>query len=84
MFLFKSYIALKTNMSFVIQQIVGEFEAVKRYSLFHPLGSTGRWVWVKVHSAGGYNISPSCHQPGGAMESIPDTDNCLTNTVCNI
>lgn len=29
-------------MSVVIQQVVGELEAVKRYSLLHPLGSTGR------------------------------------------
>lgn len=29
-------------MSIVIQQVVGELEAVKRYSLLHPLGSTGR------------------------------------------
>lgn len=64
-----------TNMAVVIQQVVGEFEAVKRYGLLHPLGSTGRWVWVKVHPTGGYHISPSCHQPGGAVERIPDTDN---------
>lgn len=61
-----------TNMSVVIQQVVGELEAVKRYSLLHPLGSTGRWVWVKVHPAGGYDVSPPCHQPGGAVERIPD------------
>lgn len=28
-------------MSVVIQQVVGELEAVERYSLLHPLGSTG-------------------------------------------
>lgn len=64
-----------TNMSVVIQQVVGEFEAVKRHRLLHPLGSTGRWVWVKVHPAGRYHVGPSCHQPGGAVERIPDADN---------
>lgn len=60
-------------MAVVIQQVVGELEAVKRYGLLHPLGSTGGRVWVKVHPAGGHHVSASRHQPGGAVERIPDT-----------
>lgn len=30
-----------TYMSIVIEQVVGELESVERYSLLHPLGSTG-------------------------------------------
>lgn len=32
----------KTNVSVVVQQVVGELEAVKRHGLLHPLGSAGR------------------------------------------
>lgn len=31
-----------TDMSVVIQQVVGELESVEGYGLLHPLGSTGR------------------------------------------
>lgn len=65
--------ALETNMSVVIQQVVGELEGVEGHGLLHPLGSTGRRVWVEVHPAGGYDISSSCHQPGGAVERISGT-----------
>lgn len=68
-------------MSVVIQQVVGELETVKGHSLLHPLGSAGWRVWVKVHPAGGYDVGPPCHQPGGAVESISDTDEDLTKTM---
>lgn len=66
-----------TNMPVVIQQVVGELEAVERYRLLHPLGSAGRRVGVKVHPAGRHNVRPPCHQPGGAVERVPDTDSSL-------
>lgn len=71
----KSMCTLKTltDMSVVIHQVVGELECVEGYSLLHPLGSTGRWVWVEVHPARGDNICSPCHQPRRAVECISDT-----------
>lgn len=66
-----------TYMSIVIQQVVCELESVKGHCLFHPLGSRRRRVWMEMHAARGCNICPPCHQPGGAVERVPDTHLCF-------
>lgn len=62
-----------TDMSVVVQQVVGELERVEGDSLLHPLGSTGRRVWVEVHPAWRCNVCSPCHQPGRAVERISIT-----------
>lgn len=38
-------------MAIVIQLVICELQLVETYHLFHPLGSSGRWVWMKMNSS---------------------------------
>ncbi len=60
-----SYVAV------VVQQVVGEFEAVEGDGLLDPLRSSSRRVRVEVHSSRGGYISASSDQPRGAVEGVP-------------
>ena len=60
-------------MSVVVEQIVGEFEFIKRHDLFHPLRSLGRRVRVHVDASGHVWIGLSSHHPAGRVETVPVT-----------
>lgn len=59
------------HVAVVVQQVVGEFEAVEGDDLFDPLRSSSRRVRVEVHSSRGGYISASSYQPRGAVEGVP-------------
>ena len=60
------------DMAVVIQQVVGELQGVKGDSLLHPLGPPARGVWVEVHPAWSRDVRAAGHQPGGAVEGVPN------------
>ncbi len=73
-----------SHVAVVVQQVVGEFEAVEGDDLFDPLRSSSRRVRVEVHSSRGGYISASSYQPRGAVEGVPATQHperlCTTST----
>lgn len=61
-----------TYMPVVIQQIVGQFELIERNDLLHPLRPFRRGVRVVMHPPGGGGVGFAGHQPGGAVEGVPE------------
>lgn len=61
-----------TDMSVVIQQVVGEFQFIKRDDLLHPLRAFGRRVRVVVDPARRGGVRLTGDQPRRAVEGIPD------------
>lgn len=59
-------------MSVVIQQVVGEFQFIKRDDLLHPLRAFGRRVRVVVDPARRGGVRLTGDQPRRAVEGIPD------------
>lgn len=58
-------------MAVVVQQVVGEFEFIKRDNLLHPLGAFGRRVRVIVDPARRGGVSFTGHKPRRTVESVP-------------
>lgn len=54
---------MHTDMSIVVQLVVGQLELVKGDNLLHPLGSGGRRVRVDVHPGRRHGVSLASDHP---------------------
>ena len=47
---------IPTHMAVVVQLIIGQFELIEADDLFHPMGPSGRGVWMEVHPRKKFNL----------------------------
>lgn len=71
-----------THVAVVVQQVVGEFEFIKRDDLLHPLGAFGRRVRVIVDPARRGGVSFTGNQPRGAVEGVPGRETSPLLWIC--